>query len=230
MRVWIEQWFTKPRIIYQWNAMLKWLLQSFLAVLQLVIIVILGDLKRRLFNDHYIHFYEKNKLTIIFISVQVNNLDYIKPEVHKKPDIIIVHSGWNDITSSTKSFENYKKVTDTIKIMDTIKTKLPNCKYAISNVIIRKAKQDIEKKVTEFNSRLSECCSKNKIDIIENENPDGSWISFKKLHLNKKGNSYLTNSFLDFLLSFWFGKSFPVSPKTLVSSLEDLNNLRVFYP
>ena len=30
--------------------------------------------------------------------------------------------------------------------------------------------------------------------------------------------------------SFWFRKSLPVSPKTLVSSLEDLYNLRVFYP
>ena len=50
--------------------------------------------------------------------------DYIKPEVRKKPDIIIVHAGTNDITSSTKSFENYKNITDNIN------PKLPNCKYA----------------------------------------------------------------------------------------------------
>ena len=37
---------------------------------------LLRDIKRRLFNDHYIHFYEKNKWTIIFISAQVNNLSY----------------------------------------------------------------------------------------------------------------------------------------------------------
>ena len=95
---------------------------------------------------------------------------------------------------------------------------------------MRKDKPDIEKKVIEFNSRLSKFCSKNKIDIIENENLDGSCLSFKKLHLNKKGNSYLANNFLDFLHSFWFGKSLPASPKTLVSSLEGLYNLRAFYP
>ena len=122
--------------------------------------------------------------------------DFIKPEVRKKPDIIIVHAGTNDITNNTKSFENYKKITDTIK------SKLPNCKYAISNVVMRKDKPDIEKKVIEFNSRLSKFCSKNKIDIIENKNLDGSCLSFKKLHLNKKGNSYLANNFLDFLHSF----------------------------
>ena len=122
--------------------------------------------------------------------------DFIKPEVRKKPDIIIVHAGTNDITNNTKSLENYKKITDTIK------SKLPNCKYAISNVVMRKDKPAIADKVIEFNSRLSNFCSKNKIDIIENENLDGSCLSFKKLDLNKKGNSYLANNFLDFLHSF----------------------------
>ena len=41
----------------------------------MVITVILGDLQGLLFKGHYIHFYEKNKLTIIFISAQVNNLE-----------------------------------------------------------------------------------------------------------------------------------------------------------
>ena len=122
--------------------------------------------------------------------------DFIKPEVRKKPDIIMVHAGKNDITNNTKSFENYKKVTDTIK------SKLPNRKYSICNVVMRKDKPDIEKKVIEFNSRLSKFCSKSKIDIIENENLDGSCLSFKELYLNKKGNSYLANNFLDFLHSF----------------------------
>ena len=33
--------------------------------------------------------------------------DFIKPEVRKKPDIIIAHAGTNDITNNTKLFENY---------------------------------------------------------------------------------------------------------------------------
>ena len=67
---------------------------------------------------------------------------------------------------------------------------------------MRKDKPDIEKKVTEFNSKLSKFCSKNKIDIIENENVDGSCLSFKELNLNRKDNSYLANNFLDFLHLF----------------------------
>ena len=127
-------------------------------------------------------------------NLLVKTFNPLIPGGNKK--VTHTYAGTNDITNNTKSFENYKKITDTIK------SKLPNCKYAISNVVMRKDKPDIEKKVIEFNSRLSKFCSKNKIDIIENENLDGSCLSFKKLHLNKKGNSYLANNFLDFLHSF----------------------------
>ena len=78
---------------------------------------------------------------------------------------------------------------------------------------MRKDKADTEKKVIEFNTRLLKFCSKSKIDT-KNENLDGSCLSFKKLHLKKKGNSYLANTFLDFLHSFWLGKFLPASPKT----------------
>ena len=63
--------------------------------------------------------------------------NFIIPEVGKKVDIMIVHAGTNDITNSTKLFENYEYITHTIK------SKLP------------KDKPDIEKKVIQFNSRLS---------------------------------------------------------------------------
>ena len=43
----------------------------------MAIIVILGDFERPLYNDHWIHFYEKNKLTFMLISTQVNNLKII---------------------------------------------------------------------------------------------------------------------------------------------------------
>ena len=72
----------------------------------------------------------------------------------------MVHAGTNEITNNTKSFKNYKK------IMDTIKSKLPNIKYAISNVIIRKDKPDIEKGYRVQQQALK-ILQKNKIDIIE---------------------------------------------------------------
>ena len=123
----------------------------------------------------------------------------IKPELHKKAGYIIIHVRTNDPTNKTKSFENYKNLTDTIN------PNLPNFKYAILKVIIRKYKPGIGKRVIYFNNRLSKFCSKNKIDIIENKNLDESCLSFKKLHLDKKDFLFRWQLFGVFLRSFWFG-------------------------
>ena len=66
--------------------------------------------------------------------------DHLKPEIRKKPDVVIIHAGTNDLTNNSKSLENYKRMTDSVR------SKLPNCKLAISNVLTRKDKNDIDKK------------------------------------------------------------------------------------
>ena len=81
----------------------------------------------------------------------------------------------------------------------SVRSKLPNCKLVISNVITRKDKNQIDKKVQTFNSKLSKFYKKNKIDIIDNKNLDDSCLNYKQLHLDRKGNSYLANNFLDYL-------------------------------
>ena len=57
----------------------------------------------------------------------------------------------------------------------------------------------LKKKVETFNIKLSKFCKKNKIEITDNKNLDDSRLNYKKLHLNRKGDSYLANSFLDYL-------------------------------
>ena len=120
--------------------------------------------------------------------------DHVKPEIRKNPDVIIVHAGSNDLTNNIKSLENYKR------ILDLVRSKLPNCKLAISNVTTRKDRKGIDEKVEKFNARLWKFCEKNKVDCIDNSNLDVSCLSFKKLHLNGKGDSYLANNFLDYLV------------------------------
>ena len=104
-----------------------------------------------------------------------------------------IHAGTNDLTNNSKSLENYKR------LADSVRSKLPNYKLAISNVITRKDKNEIDKKVEAFNFKLSKFCKKNKIDVIDNKNLDDSCLNYKQLHLNRKGNSYLANNFLDYI-------------------------------
>ena len=109
---------------------------------------------------------------------------------------------------------------------DSVRSKLPNYKLAISNVITRKDKNEIDKKVETFNIKLSKFWKKNTIDIIDNKNLDDSCLNHKQLHLNRKGNSYLVDDFLDYLDCLWNEKCFPVSNSSNVSSIKGLYSLQ----
>lgn len=118
---------------------------------------------------------------------------FIKPEIKKSPDVIIIHGGTNDLSKNIKTVDNFKMIHDYLKVHS------PSTKIAISALTTRKDIQGFEKKVTESNSRLKKFCVKNNIDFISNNNIDDSCLSTKKLHLNKRGNSYLANNFINYL-------------------------------
>lgn len=118
---------------------------------------------------------------------------YIKPEINKSPDVIIIHGGTNDLSKNIKTVDNFKMIHDYLKVHS------PSTRLAISALTTRKDIQGFDNKVTESNSRLKKFCVKNDIDFISNNNIDDSCLSTKKLHLNKKGNSYLANNFINYL-------------------------------
>ena len=45
-------------------------------------------------------------------------IDYIRPTVRKKPDMIIIHTGTNDIQNKVNTFQKVRKVITTIKEID----------------------------------------------------------------------------------------------------------------
>ena len=92
------------------------------------------------------------------------------------PKTVIIHAGTNDLTSNSKSLENYKRMADSVR------HKLTNCKLAISNVITRKDKNEMET----LNIKLSKIYKKNNIDIIDNINLDDSCLNYKQLHPTRK--------------------------------------------
>ena len=86
-------------------------------------------------------------------------------------------------------------------MVDSVRSKLPNCKLAISNVTTRKDRNEIDKKkwrhsILKF---LNFPKNPNQIDIIDNKNLDYSCLNYKQLQLNRKSNYYLANNFLDYV-------------------------------
>ena len=110
------------------------------------------------------------------------------PTIDKKPKIC--HAGSNDITNNVDTISNYQV------IINRIKKKTPFTKIAISSIITRKDRKNIDVNVSETNVKLKEFCDQNLIDYIDNSNIDESCLGEHKLHLGKKGNAYLATKIL----------------------------------
>ena len=85
------------------------------------------------------------------------------------------------------------------KIVKLVNHEAPQTKLTFSSIIIRKDCKDIIAELNDLNSRLKDYCQKNNLGFIDNSNLDESCLDFKKLHLNRKGNSLLARNILNHL-------------------------------
>ena len=120
-------------------------------------------------------------------------IHYIKPVVNKKPNKIIIHCGTNDIPKDIKSIDNYKQIDDYIKINS------PDTKMILSTIITRKDNANYDAKVDAMNERIKKFTNKNNIDLLDHSNIHEKLLNQKKLHLNKRGYSYLANNIISYL-------------------------------
>ena len=120
-------------------------------------------------------------------------IDHVKPIIRKKPDLIIVHFGTNDITAEKDTDKN------TQKVIDMVKAESPDTEIAVSLCTVRKDKQGFAKKVDSHNAILREVATRNNVYLIDNKNIDDTGLGMKKLHLNRKGTSFLANNFKNFI-------------------------------
>ena len=121
-------------------------------------------------------------------------IDYIKPELRHKPDIIILHSGRNDIINDVKTVEKMKK------LVEEIEGNNGSTEIVISGLIKgfdRNAIDDIER----INEKIKRWCLGKGITFFDNNNINESCLNRGKLHLNRRGSSYLANNFKKFIES-----------------------------
>ena len=88
-------------------------------------------------------------------------IDYVRPAARKKRDMIIIHSGTNDIQNKVNTLQKIRKVITTIKKND-VNNKV---QIAFSGVIHRND-QDLKEEVKEINRKLENLCKVKKIKFI----------------------------------------------------------------
>ena len=115
--------------------------------------------------------------------------DYIKPEVRKCPETLLIHVGTNDLSRNIKTVDNLKK------IKDYVTSKSNNTKIIVSTITTRSDDPNLQGKAERMNSRIKKFALNNNIICVDNKNIEESCLSIKKLHLNKKGKQLLAYNF-----------------------------------
>ena len=100
--------------------------------------------------------------------------DHIKPIIRRKPDLIIIHAGMNDLTIGCNTVEEMNE------IIDAAKSDSPSTEIVISSLTTRRDSIGMPKKVKNLNRKRKDACEKHQIKIIDNSNLDAECLSAKK--------------------------------------------------
>ena len=107
-----------------------------------------------------------------------------------KPNDIVIHVGTNGIINRVNLLNSVKKLVK--QVLDIS----PRTTVAFSSIIVRKDKKHIEKPLADTNNLLKNYCRQKGISFIENSNIKESHLGKKKLHLSKRGKSFLPKIWL----------------------------------
>ena len=81
-------------------------------------------------------------------------IDYVRPTVRKKPNLVIIHTETNDIQNNVNTVQKRRKVISSIKECNTG----DNINIALSNIIHR-SDHDFGDKISETNRKLENLCN-----------------------------------------------------------------------
>ena len=129
-------------------------------------------------------------------ATTIDICDYIKPELRQKPDVVIVHCGTNDIPNNINTVKKIKKLVKEIE-----ENNQENIPQAVISSIIKPYDQDYNEEIQSMNDKLQRFCTSKGLSFIDNNNMDKSCLNKGKLHLNRRGSSFLANNFKNFVNS-----------------------------
>ena len=119
--------------------------------------------------------------------------DYIKPTISRKPDMVILHTGTNDLKSNQKPLDIANEI---VNLANNIKNS--GTEVSISALIPRGDR--LSEKGKKVNKELQEKCTAENFAFILHKNINSKLDLFPdKLHPNKKGQNILKGNFRKFI-------------------------------
>ena len=129
-------------------------------------------------------------------ATTVEMIDKKKPVLRHKRDIIILHCGTNDITNDVNTAKKMKK------LVKEIKENGGWTDIVISGLIKRFDRNAIDD-TERINEKLKWWCIGKGLTFIDNSNINETFLNRGKLHLHRRGSSYLANNFKNFIELIW---------------------------
>ena len=129
-------------------------------------------------------------------ATDIDMCDYIKPELRHQPDVIILHCGTNDVPNEINTLKKLKKLLKETEGYDTHKKP-----QVVISGLIKRYDQGFNEDIKSINEKIQNLCTSKGLSFIDNSNIDKSCLNRTKLHLNRRGSSFLVNNFKKFVNS-----------------------------
>ena len=113
-------------------------------------------------------------------------IDYVKPIARKKPKMLVIYTGTNDLSNEMNTIKKVKKVVQSIREIDVNQ----EIQIAFSGIINREDSNFAEK-IEERNTKLESCCKSKGFVFINNSIMNSSSLNRDRLHLNQQGTGLL---------------------------------------
>ena len=106
-------------------------------------------------------------------------IDYVRQTARKKPKMMVIHSGTNDLTYKVNTLQKIRKVINAIKEND-----VNNEIEIVLSSVIHRDDQDLEDEINKLNKKLENLCKGKGMRFIDESNIKSSSLNRSKLHLN----------------------------------------------
>ena len=123
---------------------------------------------------------------------------YVSHDLEKKPDLVILHNGTNNLKSVSPPEEIANEI---ISLSLSVKEK--GHQIAVSRILPRRDR--FSKKAKDVNECLEIKCKDHNVNVINHKNINTrSHLNQDRLHPNRKGKHMMENNFSTFINNFYF--------------------------